>query len=68
MYFKEFITNIINGTNYEIYNSSGQLMIRKEIGNRKDTKISISNFTPGLYLLQILDKTGIQKQFKFLKN
>lgn len=49
-----------------IYSSEGKPLERKTIGNISQEDLDISHYNSGMYILQIVDGTGIQ-EYKFIK-
>ncbi len=53
-----------NIQNFRIFNFNGQLMLN---GKRDNCILSLANFVPGLYNLQIIDFNFVIHNLKFLK-
>ena len=51
----------------EIYDMSGRLMIKEEIHGEPTSRIDLSNFVRGNYLVKVFKKDALIKSFKFSK-
>ena len=60
------IRNITNGSQLAIYNSQGNLVLRK-IANNYQELISVEKLAIGVYLLQVTDKDNNKQIIRFSK-
>ncbi len=69
----EFRFNLQNNfnSNFEIFNSIGNLVYRREISpqmNNSEINVDFSSFAAGVYFLKVISKTGSSETIKFIKN
>jgi|GEM_PF-155865 len=66
IYNSLFIESLKDIRSIAIFNTSGRVVMRKQI-NRPDTTLDLSSFDSGVYILQVIGNDGEIKIFKFIK-